>query len=1704
MAQYGTVQQRSKSTSPIKKQETLEWKKRLLKGQVGYGDQTDLFGPSGLENIFATPRDSSPQPPKKSRMSFLERSEMPSSPPVWPLHEGSEEGESYVDRRLTAVEEETEEGATSRRENGAEDSFEGNSEETQEDPPHLNTSPERWEPTEPNAAANRTVSGQTDCDDFSPVFVSKHTSVNGQVEYRALDSHLVKKFHNLSFDSKKYEDVTQCSDDQVQKQDCSTFTDGPESESELPSAGPDLSLSENLPTGTPPSVAGLGGNVQFSRGGFSSHGSFKDRPLSPSPTHQAAQSTSSVLSPSINRMGRQALLPIRVPTTPASQDDAAEPRSKSSGSPLKLFGPHDTFTSNRLLRRMSQLDPDLAAIRESNRNRSSSKANQRQVSDVSFGSGSLSHHQFDAKITIISASESDKDDSDSSPRDDVPPPGSRLPSRFKAEASPLTKDSIRLKRRRSALTSAGSTLDNNPKKTAHLQPTVESVTDLSKITEKTWENSFAMGKRPPNSPYKAPTPKRRRTLHASELENEEDVDQSELSYDYDDQERDFSAGKIQDLREALRPRNPTPSQRRREQIEAEIRATAEQFAIEAPAEMEAVMEQIETSMASASPPTIQQQARAVANEVAKFSLRVQKASADHSERKRSVTTQDFFHEAVMVMRLIREKAGRQSGLGSIGESEQEGNSINLDNSSQDLSALRVSRPPSREVPSGWRSRQSHHSDARVVSQLRRFQETEDTDFIADPGQSVHVDDDFEYDNEYVAVDEHSNIRIRRPLPHAPADGEASRPSSQRSNESHSTDTNSTGQTQHTDASRKSDNVGTLAPEHVAHLIGEQVGAMHYDKDKQQWVKTKSPQKSNYGSFLEPPSNITSDDDPFREISDLPVDERKEEEIRKASCQGRRLSELPSEVTNPADVEDQDDVQHNESRTTSQETVLARPATASEDNRSRYTQSTSEPSRYTAFGSSQHQTNETRATSWGDEDMNRLISKGTVRQQPLMYAAQTVMEQRSEAKIIQKSHNPIIRESATRQPWETIAEESLVSEKDDVGDSTLDEVNQTSEQPAGLRDNTVVDQEEPELDVINPPKLRRTPAQGQSTIYRNMTTRTVSLRRQTYTSRFNAEEAMEQSELSFIASLPGERMMSLSLSVSRPMNKRQNFNQVTEQPSSPNKYDPSYILSDLPDFTVHEQDYERPSERALARRLAKHAAEEVHDRYALSIKDLVKTLTDVAADEPYWEQKKQLDIHGQGVSSLHGLSDFCGRVQDMDVSDNKLAYLNGAPATIRNLIARGNMLTSLTPWTHLMNLQYLDISSNHLNSLSGLDCLLHLRELKADDNQITSLDGVLHLDGLLKLRLRRNRVHAVDFGDSLLQRLEELDLCSNEVTSIRDLDCLTSLRSLMLDNNPLREPPTARGDMTMLTHLSVRACRLGRLNVTNMPALTTLYADENRLPDITGIETLKALDVLSLRKQILSPTSTLTILEHAIHARTIRLSGTPIPTLHLPTSLLSLQHLEAASIGLQTLPPDFGLCLPNLTTLNLNFNSLRDIRPLLNIQKLRYLSVSGNRLDRLRKSVATLSKLPTLHTLDLRDNPLTLGFYAPLTGTLKNLQTSIIRRDATPDHERDGDEDEDALYERTEALLYNLPSRDRAVDGVHYERLDDSTKLHRRVCHLMLGASCAGLEELDGMSFDKRDAMVKDRVWERLVELGIMRRSGEVGLKRKGEEVGSSS
>jgi hypothetical protein len=84
-----TVERKSVTPSPAKPRsgvdETPEWKRRLLMGEMDYGQKKDLFAPTGIQSLFQKPLEQSSEEQRPRNLSFLKHLDaMPSSPP-WPL-----------------------------------------------------------------------------------------------------------------------------------------------------------------------------------------------------------------------------------------------------------------------------------------------------------------------------------------------------------------------------------------------------------------------------------------------------------------------------------------------------------------------------------------------------------------------------------------------------------------------------------------------------------------------------------------------------------------------------------------------------------------------------------------------------------------------------------------------------------------------------------------------------------------------------------------------------------------------------------------------------------------------------------------------------------------------------------------------------------------------------------------------------------------------------------------------------------------------------------------------------------------------------------------------------------------------------------------------------------------------------------------------------------------------------------------------------------------------------------------------------------------------------------------------------------------------------------------------------------------------------------------------------------------------------------
>ena len=1357
----GTVAQRKSPTKDRPIHETPEWRRRLLKGERGYADKTDLFSPMGLENIFQKPAGGASEDIKQPKrgIGLLKGLSMPSSPPPWPTQE--QEGEQEQGKDGIYAQEEHRDAPEIDRASPKADEARSPQYGDQEFNSSYSEAINSFSTIVPGG--QRTVSGQIEFDNenFSPVYLTTNLKIGATANpipnFRG--SELAHRLRQIGTPPPRITHEPPA--EQVAEDDSVSQNHGDLSFVRLQ----DVTLPADLPSGTP-DLADMGRFIDMRRGGYSQDGSFRTRPLSPSP--QRKELTRSMIEDSTTTPGNSPRIeapagdetdglvvrPIAPsppsPTTPRYQQPKylSPARAQNSGSPLKLFAAHDTFTSNRLQRRLSQLDfkPEklvksnvqvnqtestkiiqktsrLTSVDEANLYKAaagaaivSPEAPQSAPHTIeSFGRGKLNRYQFSGEFSTLSSEGSDGLDSapDESPSMDVAPPGSQLPQGFRTGSPESRQPSIT---KRQGLTRVSNPFRASSQSNAHSAQTASAA---FLRPETGTQQDYAEGKRGPTSPFKNPTPKRRRTLHSVDDEEDDDDDDvfsnaepksttgSHVAMQYiisrkrkdarNDTSNNVADPDVLAQRHILRPRNPTPSQRRIDELQAEIIEATEAF-IQSSQKLNTIREQIDPPIGS-NAPSPETRAAVVATEVAAFTMK--RNAIRHESRKRSVTTQDFLDEAVKIMDYIRAKGRPTSGLGSLEESESE-SLFAQDPNPLPSTPLTFSRPPSREGRmSGWKEPNKHELDPKVMSHLRKYQDKESDEFMGSSFRSLHFSqmrgDALPEDKSIVVEQDNIRIRDNRDRHNMHGTQDYFTDSQPRTIQTHPSTGSSMGQTIATSASRRSDHVANLAPEAVAHLIPEQIAGMSFDREKNMWVRQKSPSRENHTN--EDVSTNDSEEDPFGNIPDLTVDETVEN-IRHAESPSRPK---PTAETFIEETEDED---------------VARPFTR-EGKGITMTDTSSVPSKASHFAWSFPKT-ETRATSYSDQGTQKGVTRPT--QQPsTTYAIPESEEDDVEHEIKYFEGRSVTKPSGQKTRLRDIT--ISIAERDFA---------ETDEQRRHI--NTPLRNGQPSW---GHPSARQSSDAQKTWQHMKSAKRHPSLRR---------PAAEEEGELSILEDLPTRPYrMQLSMSVSAPVLGIGQHEALMAAPSSPIKGDVTFMLSDLPEFTLNQVDECELPNRAVVRHDSTGFSRALGDRYALGTAELVKALQDVEPEEPYWEDLREVDLHDKHLTNLHRLDEFCYRLEDLDVSKNDISQVKGIPYTVRRLRAAHNSLTGLTSWGSLMNLQHLDISGNDLDSLDGLSELIHLRTLKVDNNKIGSLNGIMHLDGLIELSAGGNEIESVDFA-----------------------------------------------------------------------------------------------------------------------------------------------------------------------------------------------------------------------------------------------------------------------------------------------------------------------------------------------------------------------
>ena len=1654
---HNTVQHKS-NASPKRKGDTPEWKKRLVYGDIVYGEQRDLFcsAAAGLEGMFKPP----PPPVRKDEEDpFFEedsgRNEttLPSSPPLFrppprvPMPDGYSNDESEIDGHFEASPSPSpRKGPREVQYRTMEDYGEGSSlgagdfqihqdstslEEKQVASQRLEISNDGLAPASDDES--RKVSGQSVFrnEDFSPIIISKHSDEDGRVGFAPMEvpaDKLRQKLENLRVNQILFDSHA----------DQSLHGNSPQPENR--------SIIDNTED-----YVRLGGFVNLRRGGRSAEGSFRHRLLSPAlgvdtsemlPEESLQASTPKQFPTIRTDLRSQADRSPSIPRAPypSPEKKQAYPQP-GAGSPLKLFGPYDTFTNQTLMRRISQFEepmsgsPSRQSLGQSRGEESSQlhgdenaepqskkepeEARPRSVSH--FGVGDLEGFEFSGDLSMEASLK------------DIEHPSFEDASDISWKQNSLSgrEDQLLVRRRR-----------HTSKHSRVLSPIIPYVPGAANfnhidILATPKRDSGSDGKRPRTSPSKDPTPKRRRTLHKSDIAyGREDLVVLDMIQSTTEQmqaamgkkRKDARPGDIQQVarpevmahRQILRPRTPTPSQRSSIQREQHPDFDFD-FDVDVDADP---------------PPTGGRLKRSpIRGTHSTFGTH---SSGIDGDRKPSIKTQDFLDEAAQIMAMIRNQVRPPNGLESVEESDAENAQPSpdmADESLQESTKEPFSRPPSRDgAPVSHMA--SRQQDPEIVRRLRQYQELSDMgDIISSSMRSMGLAKEAIRTAQEVQEDVERRLRQSAGRPHVPdlADGEvysdppnirlSQKPSAENlhnpasgagttSFPSHSSGS-STNRSIPTGSSRGSESRKTIMPQSVSHLIPDQVGSMYLDRNKNIWVRKKTSARK-----LNVLPSEASDDDPFANIPDLSVDMTLEmrnlHQTAKAQ-EGESTSPGSSPFKTPS---------HTKGYVTLSPDAAVDPGMVSRA-RDELTKLESKINHM--------------ASEKDDVEHEIGINEGR--------GTQRTPSKRRNLTISFSSPIASIIQDVVPEDLDSLSDDGNAIDPRQINSPTRDGTTPSS-QPSSQRAMPLTGRKTPRGSLRQPSFARVA-----------FVPRPVSrIEERDEEGAGNDRQVSIIGNNSVVEHTPQARHTSVSFV-------------VTAVPAvDVEAVDASAVigqnignlsLSPLSEFTAHHGDQSFGLEVSYIvneRRLV--SGDGSKKVMSMTIRDLVDRLTEVEPSEPFWSDLESLDLHEKRLSSLHMLDEFCGQLVSLDACNNQLEHLDGVPPTVRQLKVNFNMLSELTSWDHLMNLQYVDVSNNDISSLSGLKGLVHLRSLRADNNCLTSLGGLEHHDGLLSLRARNNQIEEVDFEGTKLIHLGELDLGGNRIDTVRNIERLPSLSILKLQRNKLQSF-TASGRVQNLKHLDLSGNDLTTLDLSRYPKLRILHADRNCLSSVTGFTVARQLDSLSLREQKGNEPLDLSFLSSAYEVRKLFLSGNYVGTTFDPkVDFLNLQLLELANCGLEFLPENMGQLMPNLRTLNLNYNAISDLSPLRFVPRMKKLLVAGNRLADSTAVTQLLTDFHHLTRLDLRDNPFSLGFYPSLQ--------VLVPADGS-----------------SSADPFTLPEGEVERDESFRGRLDSGTKLRRRLHWLVFVGCCARLRFLDGLPAKRVEVLRRDAVLDILVKEGLL-------------------
>uniref|UniRef100_A0A8C1XX10 Protein phosphatase 1 regulatory subunit 7 n=1 Tax=Cyprinus carpio TaxID=7962 RepID=A0A8C1XX10_CYPCA len=187
---------------------------------------------------------------------------------------------------------------------------------------------------------------------------------------------------------------------------------------------------------------------------------------------------------------------------------------------------------------------------------------------------------------------------------------------------------------------------------------------------------------------------------------------------------------------------------------------------------------------------------------------------------------------------------------------------------------------------------------------------------------------------------------------------------------------------------------------------------------------------------------------------------------------------------------------------------------------------------------------------------------------------------------------------------------------------------------------------------------------------------------------------------------------------------------------------------------------------------------------------------------------------------------------------------------------------------------LDVSFNLLRKIEGLDCLTKIKKLFLLHNKITSIANLDQMTSLQMLELGSNRIRVIENLDSLTT-LESLFLGTNKISQLQNLDGLHNLMVLSIQSNRITKLEGLQNLVNLrelyLSHNGIEVIE----GLENNKKLTTLDIAANRIKKIENISHLTQLKEFWMNDNQIDNWADLDELKNAKGLETVYLERNPL-------------------------------------------------------------------------------------------------------------------------------------------------------------------------------------------------------------------------------------